>query len=75
MPPDEDSLAAETGITARLSDGFKVAIEIETSRGLAMEEGARHSVDLAKAASQDGRVDAVCFTDNLVAIHTSLPKR
>ena len=64
MHSDEDPLAAETGITARLSDGFKVAIEIETSRGLAMEEGARHSVDLAKAASQGGRVDVVCFTDN-----------
>ena len=64
MPSDEDSPATETGITARLSESFKVAIEIETSRGLAMEEGARHSVDLAKAAAEGGRVDAVCFTDN-----------
>ena len=64
MSSDEDSVSPNLGITARLSDGFKVAIEIETSRGLAMEEGARHSVDLAKAAAEGGRVNAVCFTDN-----------
>ncbi len=51
-------------MTALLADGFKVAIEVETSRGLAMEAGARHSVELAHAAAEGGRVDAVCFTDN-----------
>ena len=56
--------AQSANLTASLSDGFRVAIEIETSRGLSMEAGARHSVDLATHAAEDGRVDAVCFTDN-----------
>ena len=61
--PDVSSNAA-SGLTERLSDGFSVAIEIETSRGLALGDDARHSVELAQAAADGGRVDAVCFTDN-----------
>ena len=64
MATHDVSNPVASGLTDRLSDGFSVAIEIETSRGLAMEEGARHSVDLAKDAAEGGRVDAVCFTDN-----------
>ena len=64
MASDEEPYAPNAGITARLADGFAVAIEVETSRGLAMEAGARHSVELATAAADGGRVDAVCFTDN-----------
>ena len=58
------STPPESGITEFLSNGFRVAIELETSRGLATEAGARHSVELAQAASNSGRIDAVCFTDN-----------
>ena len=61
--PDVSSNAA-SGLTERLSDGFSVAIEIETSRGLALGDDARHSVELAQAAADGGRVNAVCFTDN-----------
>ncbi len=56
--------ADAASLTAALSDGFSVAIEIETSRGLSMEADARHSIELAKTAAADGRVHAVCFTDN-----------
>ena len=64
MATDDVPTAASSGMPALLSDGFKVAIEVETSRGLAMETGAQHSLELAQAAAEGGRVDAVCFTDN-----------
>ena len=64
MTSDEEHVSAGADLATRLSDGFAVAIEIETSRGLAMESSARHSVDLAKTAAESGRIDAVCFTDN-----------
>ena len=64
MATHDHEYLPEPGLLARLSDGFKVAIEIETSRGLAIEAGALHSVELAQAAADGGRVDAVCFTDN-----------
>ena len=64
MVSHEVPTSHSTNLGARLSDGFKVAIEIETSRGLAIEAGALHSVELAQAAADGGRVDAVCFTDN-----------
>ena len=61
MASDGDNSAPDTGIVARLADGFTVAIEVETSRGLAMEAGARHSVELATAAADGGRVDRGVF--------------
>ncbi len=64
MASDDVPTPASSGISALFSDGFKVAIEVETSRGLAMEAGAQHSLELAQAAAEGGRVDAVCFTDN-----------
>ena len=64
MATDPDSRHSDGGIVDRISDGFSVAIEVETSRGLAMEAGARHSLELATEAADGGRVDAVCFTDN-----------
>ena len=64
MASHDVSRHSASGLTERLSDGFSVAIEIETSRGLALGDDARHSVVLAQAAADGGRVDAVCFTDN-----------
>ena len=64
MTSAEDSTRPNSGLLERLSGGFTVAIEVETSRGLAMEAGARHSLELAAAAAEGGRVGAVCFTDN-----------
>ncbi len=46
------------------ADGFAVAVEIETSRGLAMEGGARHALELAEQCADSSLVDALCFTDN-----------
>ena len=64
MASDDAPTSASSGMSALLADGFNVAIEVETSRGLAMEAGAQHSLELAHAAAEVGRVDAVCFTDN-----------
>ena len=53
------------GIVASLrSRGFTVAVEIETSRGLAMEEPAQRAVDLAQSVADYEGTHAVCFTDN-----------
>ena len=41
-----------------------MAVEVETSRGLAMEESARKGSDLAKRLSESEAVDVVCMTDN-----------
>ncbi len=46
------------------SDVFTVAVEIETSRGLAMEVDAQHAAELATQVSDDSRTHVVCFTDN-----------
>ena len=43
---------------------FTVAVEVETSRGLAMEEPARRAVDLARSVAGSGAAHMVCFTDN-----------
>ncbi len=47
-----------------LSDEFTIAVEIETSRGLAMETDARHAIELAEQVADDPRTHVVCFTDN-----------
>lgn len=64
MTSDDVPTSAISGMSSLLADGFNVAIEVETSRGLAMEAGAQHSLELAQAAVEGGRVSAVCFTDN-----------
>ncbi len=64
MNATDGEIVPRPQLLERLSGGFSVAIEIETSRGLAMEAGARHSVELAKEAANGGRVNTVCFTDN-----------
>lgn len=47
-----------------LSRNFTVAVEIETSRGLAMEQPARRAVELAHGIAASDVAHAVCFTDN-----------
>ncbi len=65
MNADANRPAVANGNLIRnLSGGFTVAIEVETSRGLAISDDARRSVDLAKSAASSGRVQVVCFTDN-----------
>ena len=60
-----DDTESQTPLAHRLSsDDFSVAVEIETSRGLAMELDARHAVQLAEQLAQDTRPHIVCFTDN-----------
>ena len=46
------------------TDRFLVAVEVETSRGLAMEEAARKDNDLARRLSEFDGVDVVSLTDN-----------
>lgn len=46
------------------TDRFLVAVEVETSRGLAMEETARKESDFAKRLSEFEGVDVVALTDN-----------
>lgn len=53
------------GLEALFGDrDFVIAVEIETSRGLAMESGARHASELALDLAEDANVDILCFTDN-----------
>ena len=55
----------EDGIASSLaSRDFTVAVEIETSRGLAMEEPARRAVELARNVADSDIAHTVCFTDN-----------
>lgn len=46
------------------TDKFLVTVEVETSRGLAMEEAARKESDFAKRLSEFEGVDVVALTDN-----------
>jgi methylenetetrahydrofolate reductase (NADPH) len=46
------------------SDKFLVAVEVETSRGLAMEDAARKESDFARQLSEFEGVDVVALTDN-----------
>lgn len=46
------------------TDRFLVAVEVETSRGLAMEEAARKENDFARELSEFEGVDVVALTDN-----------
>ncbi len=46
------------------TDRFLVVVEVETSRGLAMEEAARKESDFAKQLSEFEGVDVVSLTDN-----------
>lgn len=57
--------SAESSIATSLrSRSFTVAVEIETSRGLAMEEPARRAVELARNVAASDSTHVVCFTDN-----------
>lgn len=46
------------------TDRFLVAVEIETTRGLTMEEPSSKTVDLAHQLADYDEVDLVCLTDN-----------
>jgi methylenetetrahydrofolate reductase (NADPH) len=46
------------------TDRFLVTVEVETSRGLAMEEKARKESDFARRLSEFDGVDVVALTDN-----------
>lgn len=57
--------STDGGISSSLrSREFTVAVEIETSRGLAMEEPARRAVELARNVAGSDATHVVCFTDN-----------
>ncbi len=46
------------------TDQFLIAVELETTRGLAMEERARSVVAMARQMASEGRVHTVFITDN-----------
>ena len=46
------------------SDDFLIAVEVETTRGLLMDAGARQVTDLAHRLAEFDGVDLVCLTDN-----------
>ena len=65
MPSQQPAPNQGRGIVDSLgSRDFTVAVEVETSRGLAMEEPARRAVDLARSVADGGTAHVVCFTDN-----------
>lgn len=45
-------------------DRFVVAVELETSRGLAMEESSSRTLSLARRLAGSNPVDLICITDN-----------
>ena len=58
-----DSTGGDIASSLR-SREFTVAVEIETSRGMAMEEPARRAVELARNVAASDTTHVVCFTDN-----------
>ena len=46
------------------TDRFIVAVELETSRGLAMEESSSRTLSLARRLAGSAPVDLICITDN-----------
>ena len=46
------------------ADRFVIAMELETTRGLAMEESASRTLSLARRLAGSSTVDLVCITDN-----------
>jgi len=46
------------------TDRFVVAVELETSRGLAMEESSSRTLSLARRLAGSNPVDLICITDN-----------
>lgn len=46
------------------TDRFIVAVELETSRGLAMEESSSRTLSLARRLAGSNPVDLICITDN-----------
>ncbi|MBT4516246.1 MAG: methylenetetrahydrofolate reductase, partial [Chloroflexi bacterium] len=45
-------------------DRFILAVELETSRGLAMEESSSRTLSLARRLAGSNPVDLICITDN-----------
>ena len=48
----------------RETDRFIIAVELETSRGLAMEESSSRTLSLARRLAGSNPVDLICITDN-----------